>query len=392
MGNGLGIWYPSMLSSPKKVSDVISPRQASHTSITYRVINTLPFSIFWRGHNDIVFIEAANRPLNGQPALTIVYEYCIDLSSAVDTRELLKDTGIPSRDALRKDLANQINEMLRNRTYNRRQERISFAVGITEEELHRAGGLIYLQDIDMVVGYERRQHDAYHPLSHSGMMERMSKSLAIEPGTQQRIVIIDNTGIPVTRWMNTGQEVLQVRSFSDPSVKSGVYLTYTTPDRNEPVSSYFSLEEAEEKLGLYITYEQAAGFGSPELMKKQELKDLELKIGIDKQELQRQKTEFERQKLEAEEKNRLLEENLKDEERRRQREKEDHDHRYRIMREEMELEKLKRNDQVDFEKQRRKERSEMWKSVVDVFKTVLTLITTVTSLFVLMQKNAKKEG
>lgn len=392
MGKHLNHRYPAMMSTPKPSNGYISLRDNTHTSITYRIINTMGYEVFWRDSTGLIVTEAPNRALNGVPSLTIVVEYQFDISSAFDTRELLKSVGCENRDALHRNFAMQIEEMSKTRSFRGGVNMVTYEVGISEDTLNDCGGLIYLQDLDMVVGYEKRKHEAHHPFSHAGMIERMNSNLAIEEGTQQRIVYVDNSGIQSTRWMNTGQEVLQIKSISDPSLKNGVYVTYTVPDANDVTTHVYTVEEAEKKLGIYISRDEALAFGSPEHRKKEEVKDLEHRVSMEKQEMARLKAISDREKLEAEDQNRRLEQQIKDDERRYAREKDEHEHRYRLLREEMEFNRQRQQHDRDMTKNERKDQSDAWKSVVEVMKAAIAVVSMTLSLFILLQKNAKKDS
>lgn len=386
MGRQLNHSYPTVLSDVTTAP--MTYRGVTRTSVvSYSITNCMRVPAFWRDSQGVLAIEPAANMMSGNEVFAVTIKYEINPGAAIDTRELLREIGDPSKHVERK----QIHEVLTrleaeaNRGY---AKTFSYTVGITYDELMAHGGVVYLNDVDLVVGLSEYA-DMTHPYSTQGQVERVSESLPIRGGAQQQILLVDNTGLHHTRWLNTGQRVMELKAQRDPSLNDGVYVTYTDGRNPKPTTVYYPLEKAEKELGVYLSFGEAKTYGSPDDQHKQNLKELEQQAQAEKAEAARLKAIYERESLEHKER-------VKQEEERLQREKELRDRDWQHQRDDMDrqrqrmqLEKERFTYEMEMSKFERKDASDGMKSALDIGKAIIGVVSLCLSLYLAIQKSTK---
>lgn len=394
MGRQLLHRFPTVLSRPQTSTGLGGIENKPPSSITYRIINTMRQPVFWCGASGVVSTEPGQQMMAGDEAFVVEIEHVFQRDCRVDTRELLEPLGDRAQDDLRKSIAQEITQQEeRRRTHQLR--RFTYSIGITAKELTDLGGVVYLQDLDMVVGFDAHRHQFHHPYSQSGQRQRLDESLPQETGVQQRILVVDNTGYYHSLFVNTGQAVLECVATRDSSLTDGVYVTYRD-GLNQTTTHRYQLEEAAESLGLYRSRADAEAFGKPEARFKDHVRQAEEHLTMKKQEVLQLKQEIEETKAVQERDKREWEERINTEKRKYDHEKETHERERQNWADRMEFLKQQRSytreQETDERKERaddRKERADAWKSLVDVGKAGLGIVSICLSLFVLLQKNAK---
>lgn len=113
---------------------------------------------------------------------------------------------------------------------------------ITYDELLATGGVVYLADLDIVVGtIGKITHP--HPYTREQNLRRTSQKLldaAREEADSANFIfiakLIDNANVMGKKWIRVGKDQICVEPIQDPSQSDGVYVVYTKPTRgsNEP--------------------------------------------------------------------------------------------------------------------------------------------------------------
>lgn len=417
---------PTVITKPLTTNGYGRGNNEPRTAITWTISSTMHVPVFWRNSLGVTAIESQRVLGTEKEALTITIEYYFNQNAAIDARELLRDLEDNDYSDLRKDVAAQVDRINHDVASINSHRRFQYTVGISYEDLYDLGGSIYLQDVDLVVGFKSAmgQGSDIHPYSTIGKLDAVNKSLILERGTQQRILIVDNSGIEKTYYVNTGQAVLACRTIRDPSLLEGFYVTTRDASDRPPHTICYSYEEATKQLGIYTNRKDAEDMGSPEDRYKASVKELEREINIEKQESARLKAEQETQKAlydakksEYEERRLETERQLKEAERQREHDNKMRDYEMKRLNSEIEhaerrekayLDELERthkqkdihrteeSKELEYERKRidaeRKQRQEMWKGIVDVGKSLLAVFGVVVGFMTVYQKNFAPKG
>lgn len=128
---------------------------------------------------------------------------------------------------------------------------------------------LYLRECDLIVARSRAQMGMPHPNSSEGMhrTEVMSnKKLMGLTGIFTRVV--DNENLAKVRYYYAGKHLITVPSDHAQDKASGVYCTISTTASDGVVSQqeiFMTFEEAQERIGLYRTQDDALSHGDPEI-------------------------------------------------------------------------------------------------------------------------------
>lgn len=396
---------------PSLVSDVVpgpTPQghQSKHTSVNYQMRSTMRAPLFWRNALGIVVCEPGAVATTADEYFYITIEYEFDPGVKIDARELLSELELPDNHVERKDIYDALNTLEREPAWFG-QRKFSYTLGISRETLEEVGGVVYLNDVDLVVGFEKHRAEAVHPYSQPGQRMRLNETVTPEDGLNQRYLLVDNSGIYGPRWINTGYSVFELKPVADPQLRDGVYVTTRATSHADPETVFYAHADAEKALGLYRNRPEAETFGSPEAKFKAELKQTEQDLTRDKMELQRNKQEIEREQHELETERKRQDEHYREEEARRKREQEQLDLDIRRHKEEMDRQrdrlKMER-ERIEFERQtyaerqkfeydmtarERKDQTDQWKSAVEVGKLFLSVVGVGLGLAALIAKKQK---
>lgn len=383
-------------------SDVVPgppKQQGRRLRSTYRIeiTNTMRVPVFWRNALGLVVSESSTPSTTAEERfyITIVYEF--DPGVKIDARELLNELDIPENHSEREGIVSALHH-LETEPQWQHQRTFSYTLGISREDLENAGGVAYLNDVDLVVGFEQHREAVLHPYSPPGLRKQLSEVLDPDQGFQQRYLLVDNAGILGSWWVNTGYDVFELRPVADPRYQDGVYVTVYHPRQEAPKTTYHELEDAQKVLGLYSNRAEAEAFGSPESRFKAELKETEQQIARDKVELSRQRQEMEREKHDREAERRREDDRRAaeqaEQEATAQREKDANERerdRLKLERERMEFErqtfKEKQKFEYDMRSQDRKDQSDQTKALLDMAKLILAITSTGLSLYAVIKKN-----
>lgn len=362
--------------------------------------------VFWRNALGMVVVEPSAASTTADEYFYITIEYEFDPGVKIDARELLNELDLPENHSERKGIFSALEALERNPHWHH-QRTFSYTLGISRERLEQVGGVAYLNDVDLVVGFEKHRDDALHPYSQSGQRERLSQGLEKDSGLTQRYLLVDNSGIYGSRWVNTGYDVFELRPTADPRMRDGVYVSIYTPLHREPKTHFYELADAEKALGLYRNRAEAEAFGKPETRFAAELKQIEHDLVLQKADLARLKQENERERHDMDLEKQRQDDYFKAEEQRRKREQDELDaaqkrhqqemerqrEQMRMERERLEFERQTFSDRKKFEydnfSRERKDRSDAFKGALEVGKAVLGILSVGLSVYALVKKNQK---
>jgi hypothetical protein len=288
------------------------------TNVRYEFYSTMRKKIFWRDSRGVVAIEGPNAATSGE-AFYITVEYDLQTNVELDTRELFASFNLPDSSPLRKELYNRINALANTVSWNSNR-RFRYTVAVTADQIEAAGGVVYLRDFDLIVGYEYLREEALHPYSQEGQLARMRQQMQYgNQGANLRFVLIDNTGKVEPVWYNNGIVVVEIKPQRDVQLADGLYVFYQYREGEEVQAEFLSLVDSKAKYHLFDTRIEAVNLGKLDKMLERLKYDNEAVLLEMKQQLATTEIEQKREKVELErEKQRLQAEREEDERRRKE--------------------------------------------------------------------------
>lgn len=218
---------------------------------------------------------------------------------------------------------------------------------------------LYIHEADLVIQDETSCAGTIHPFSEQGVHERGIMDFAENKKASGVLLeLIDNENKINMRYIYVAKKVMMIPTHRDPQRASGVYCTRIDHDRYDTAleTEFYTYEQAEEKLGLHRTEEEAISGGDPELL---------IRIAEDtaRREFAEFKLKADREKLEAEQRIRLLQDELDERKMRRNEQYED--------------KRQRRDDYYEDRSHARKDNSEFWKLTTAAMVTLLTVVVAV---------------
>lgn len=368
------------------VGDVV-PGPISRKGVHYRsavrieITNNIRKAVFWRNALGMCVTEPPGTPNISDERLYISIEYGFGDGVVIDYRDMLDEIDLPENHAERKEIVKALN-MLDNghEWYNQRV--FSYTVSVSRHQIEKAGGVVYISDLDLVVGFGENASAAIHPFTPPGAKRYLNEQLRHCRGFAQEYLLVDNSGYYGNRWINTGFDVFELRAVSDPALRDGVYITTRVSTEKEPATIYYVLDDADKTLGLYPTRIQALEFGSPETRFQKELKEMEQQLARDKALLAQQRQEAEQEKHEAEMIRRKHTEEL-------ERSKEKLEWERSRLEYDRNMYAERQKFEYDMASRDRKDRSDVLKATMDIGKTILGLMSIGLSIYALVKKSQK---
>lgn len=318
--------FGSITADPQEEPKKKNPNCA--TNVRYEFYSTLRKKVFWRDCRGVVAVEGPNTATRGE-AFYITVEYELQTSVELDARELFTTFNMPDNSPLRKELYQRITELNNTVSWNN-QRRFKYTVAVTAEQIDAAGGVVYLRDFDLIVGYDHVREQALHPYSHEGQLARMRQQITYgNEGVNLRFVLIDNTGRVEPVWYNNGIVVVELKPQRDGHLADGLYVFFQRADGDETEAEFLSLTDGKAKYHLFDTRIEAINLGKLDKILERIKIENETEVLELKQALTRTELEQKREKVELDrEKNRLQSEREEDE-RRRKDERDENDARER---------------------------------------------------------------
>lgn len=150
-------------------------------------------------------------------------------------------------------------------------------------ELKKYGGTVYYGELDLVASIDPPETVIPHPHSEKGRKAKIAASVVGATKSEAfgySIYIVDNFGKYGPRYVNIGSKVYRVNSIRDNAQKDGIYVVAPQPVEGDIDSVgedivRYDFEGAEDSVGLYRTYDEAASLGDLSTARKRSLAELE---------------------------------------------------------------------------------------------------------------------
>lgn len=393
---------------PSRVADTLKEFKGviRNGSSSYRLefVSTITDKLFWRTATGVTVIEP-EASVGPDQYFYILVEYEFDIGQRFDTRELMANISLPSTDPTYKTILERL-QGLEDQTGILNHRKFRYVLGVSRKQLEDAGGAVYLQDLDIVVGFDRCRDDVLHPYSANGLAQLLSTNFIHDAeGLSQRYLFVDNSGTEGSRWINLWYGVFELKPFRNPQLADGVHITLATMGKQAPYTARLSLAEAESALGLYKSKSEAECFGRPDVKAKEDAAAREREWAELKHQLTLEKHACEREREELDREKAARNERLKEEDARRKRERDEFEEYTRRERDKMDLERERLKSDIndremrskmdyeaqrrsyEFQKMDRNDRSEYVKAALDIGKGILSLLTIGLSIYAVMQKS-----
>lgn len=192
-------------------------------------------------------------------------------------------------------------EVIRSGGVEERFGRIRYELDyrVAQKEITDLGGSLYLSNLDIVVTTVQGHRGSKHPFSDVGVRNQMveeSEKVNCPGHFSYSLRIIDSNTRYGARYVNINGEVYKVPAERSSYKIDGVYLITSGPvagdvNNPKPVCERYEFEEAEEKLRLYKTAEEARTFGDELSERKKELSELTLTLKEKEQKLRNERLE-----------------------------------------------------------------------------------------------------
>lgn len=141
---------------------------------------------------------------------------------------------------------------------------------------------LYCPSTDLFISLGNYHHELVHPFSREGSAYSEYYNFVENKKVSGIFIeLIDNDNEINDRYLFAGKEVIKVEVHKDGQRPSGVYYTSASNNKlNEThvTPLYMSFTEAEEKIGLYKSKEEAISGGNPELLLKKSLQCMDADI------------------------------------------------------------------------------------------------------------------
>lgn len=383
------------------------PNLLDTSSVHIEIENTFTRPVFWRAPNNLIHVEAPGFGTTQDEGIFIHITYTFSTAGRFDSRGLLDDLGLPENHVERKGIYDALQLLEKKPGWGMPTREFTYTLAVRREHLDQVGGIAYINDIDMVVGYEEHAHHAVHPYSKEGQRQRVGQWVPKDDGFVLNVLIVDNAGVFGSRWYNSGLGTYEIRPVVTNELADGVYITHRVRHEENPTATHYSFEEADKTLALYVSRAEAETHGSPKdqhkqrvLEREQELEAERLRIKEADAELQRQKraTTAEKERLDKERAER--EQAYKEEDERRRRERTDEEQRMAREKEALEHQRQQFRYQQDMDRdrfkyeyerdqQKHKSQNEQQKALLDALKTVLGIVSIGLSIYATVQKSKK---
>jgi len=408
MSRDLNHCFASVQSQPMSDMRVSSP--VTRSTLRQIVVSTLRKSVFWRNGIGLTATEAPTSPGPGNiEGFFVTIEYEFHGGIHFDLREFVDELDLPENSAVRKEILQQLNNVNNHRTHMSAATRtFKYTVGITRDQLDQAGGVVYIRDLDLVVGYEEFRDTVLHPYSQPAMREQLQQQVNFnDVGNHHRLVWVDNTQNLDPMWYNNGLGVFEIKPITSPHLKDGFYLYTRAGKSPKEDSKYLPLEKAEKDFLLYRTRADAEVHGKPDKAFGAVITQLEHELSMQKVEVQRQKLDVDREQQILKQERELHEQSVRDNDARRKREQDEHQAQIQRQRDEWERQsyilKMEREQisldrkahsermghQYDMESRYRKDQSDNSKHMLDMAKLALGMLSVGMSIYAVYQKSKK---
>lgn len=152
------------------------------------------------------------------------------------------------------------------------------------KSLERGKGSVYIPNRDLVISRSSLLDAVSHPFATNTILIDKYKALVDNSkGASFYIEIVDNEAQISDRFFYIDKTLFEIKPIKDPSRSSGVYFCSVTADiiGNPQINKViYSIEEAQDRLGLYKTREEALSSGNTEASRKETIQRLTHEISL----------------------------------------------------------------------------------------------------------------
>lgn len=252
---------------------------------------------------------------------------------------------------------------------------------VTEDEIDRQGGILYIPSLDIIVSRVCPQkNNIHHPYSSLGQLQP-GDTLDVEGdrATRIRVKLVDNSRVIGNKWFKLGALAQQLEPEINPHLKDGLYVSTNDPNTEGWEHKYFPLPEVLDGKCPIKLHDSRS-----EALSEDTNKELELEIARLKREGERGKQEHEINKISKQttsEAEKMLLELLRVSEENRER-----DRKYRLETELREAELIRKQREAEH-KEFLEARAERRKNFTDFIKMVPAIISLGVALLALYKKS-----
>lgn len=362
------------------------PLTRAFFSISQEYFNGLPCSVTVVDRNGLLVEIPAS---NAVKTRDFIIRVCVTIGQEV---KLNIDALSNSTSSANQVLAEVIEQGTQQTRRGERRATLDYHVSLQDIEDH--GGSLYLSNLDIVASIMHGNLVPFHPHSEIGIRNRLveeEESVNSVDSFGYALRIVDSFDHFGDRYVNINSQVYKVPVVRNSSMPDGVYLTSSGPvagnyEYPKPISRRYHFDEADEKLRLYRTAEDARALGDQIAEKERALKVQAVELKEREQRLKEEKAQrdhdFELQKQEIER------EKAEDDARRK---REDNDQARRLARLKDEVADLehRRNVAMIHHKDAYEHRALERKETGELVKLLPTLITGAFTLFIAFSKFSK---
>ena len=277
----------------------LGPRKlgANFSPIEYKLtyINNLPIDVVVEWRSGLKFTLKSQRSMACNKLIARV-EIVIHQSIKNDIQSLLSAVDENSSLELRA-MRDAFNLQVEKNLYGGVTLILDYP--LTLSELKEYGGSIYYNELDCVISLLEFNKTPPHPNSEEGKRKQIITGSVVDRNGKTfgySVQIIDNHNRHGPRYLNIGNDVYKVNNEKDNNKRDGIYIVSNSSIGGELGMSgidvrRYPFDGAEEKLGLYRTYDEALNLGDTANARKQANNELEHRITLQKGELQKAKHE-----------------------------------------------------------------------------------------------------
>lgn len=262
--------------------DIVNQKHYGPISIKTSFINYLNFDVVVVMRNGLRH-TVPFTPVQGGKAFIIRTEYTIRSEAFKDVENVMTvtdDISMTEMQAIREGYYNANNK-------GHTPRNIFYTDTKIDIDSFSSGSDIYITDKDISLSRKKLLEAVPHPFSNNtNVIKKYEDMCNLSDGYNFHIEIVDNENQLGKRFIYTAGKIYEVNNIKDISRQTGVY--YGTSKLNNDGSiyidkEYFTIKEAEEKLGLYKSMEEAMSGGdltTAKAIELQKLKNKELEYNL----------------------------------------------------------------------------------------------------------------
>lgn len=315
------------------------------------------------------------NPMRGDGKLVIRITIAVGGNVIINIEDLLVSSNAHDR-----KLAELIKETVDDTKAHRGHCHI-VDVSIDPETIINKGGNVYFHNIDVVVSSLNEEYVAKHPATQAYHKKSLiTKEPAVNDPSRfgYALHIVDSKGRFGKRFININNHVYSVPVKTDPTLPDGVYCVSSgsvegNVDFAIPQTHCYSFDEADEKLMLYKTVEDARTYGDVFAQRDRELKELtmqakekEYRLKQEKQEndqlLEKEKLAIDKERSEEEQRRKEKQQEFEYEMKRRKDQQEREAEQFKF---EMERRRSEEKQRQEYEKHKRERQAEEFKLEIE---------------------------